>query len=943
MRTLSATLLTAQQSSVERPLVRLTFSKPAETNVVIEQDKILSIPTQVETPDSQKMTVVFDNSTGYFTTLDLKGWTVVPEWGLWTSVGAEYSALPPMRVISSDLSSTPGRLACTMGFIGIPNLLTEDKASKDYSNHWSNTKTVKDLITEILSGVAVDTELTASQEVIAAPPVFWPIYNSTYTYVGQRVSMPDRTITKIAFLMKKVGGPPGTNVAFTIYDATSPYSQLATVNFPIASITTSPTWCEATLASPVLINKPMTYDTHRSAVGGVWVTAAYSSGDASNYIAVQYNNLAVKSGEWMVAQQVNEAANAGWENSEMDCCYRYKYTNGTASQNGVDCFTHCTAYTPVYDSLDSLIDTYLPANGFGIREGSSRLDAINNLLRFTTCVMRVEADGNPHVFAPPVNYSLTEDKILYEYLITGDAGTGTAKGVNWLAQTFTPISSHTIGSVKTLMFRIGAPGTVTIGIRATDINGHPTGSNLCSGTTDGNTLTTSAAGEWRKITFGAGAALTTGTKYAIVVSDPTGDSNNSVNLRYRVGGYANGNYEHSADSGVTWSSSATVTFDFMFEEYSIYDSEYALGSGNHAFFAKSIRNALVIPNKVTVHSNPDDAIQASGSFTDTTSYALLPMEQFVRATLTSGAQAIAIATAMIAQNVMNGQRGSATVPLNLGAEVYDYVLVTDIRENDSRTGNIGYLHRQYRPGRTFGMGFSFGKRDFAALAYPHLPHYLLPVVQESKSQVATLAEDIAISTGIKEAVNAEWQRTVTKKILELDTKAESVQKDVDNTTTQIDTKLLPYARILKDEKTPELGGDLNANSHKVTALTDPTAAQDAATKNYVDTKYVAAVGANYLAYRALYISGTANIYQNTSGKVFLVVASAALGANHIVQAIVDASTALTATVGLMSNAVAGTASITIPITFMVPDASYYILKQVAGTSTLIDWHETTLG
>jgi hypothetical protein len=44
---------------------------------------------------------------------------------------------------------------------------------------------------------------------------------------------------------------------------------------------------------------------------------------------------------------------------------------------------------------------------------------------------------------------------------------------------------------------------------------------------------------------------------------------------------------------------------------------------------------------------------------------------------------------------------------------------------------------------------------------------------------------------------------------------------------------------LVTDTTPQLGGELDAQSNKIVNLGDPTAAQDAATKNYIDTNFVA--------------------------------------------------------------------------------------------------------
>ena len=91
---------------------------------------------------------------------------------------------------------------------------------------------------------------------------------------------------------------------------------------------------------------------------------------------------------------------------------------------------------------------------------------------------------------------------LYENYNTGDDAALGIYGAIWAAQTFTVgAAGHTITSVKLLLYRYGSPGTVTVSIRATDGNGHPTGSDLTSGTTDGNTLPTGSPSELREITL----------------------------------------------------------------------------------------------------------------------------------------------------------------------------------------------------------------------------------------------------------------------------------------------------------------------------------------------------------------------------------------------------------------------------------------------------------
>lgn len=156
---------------------------------------------------------------------------------------------------------------------------------------------------------------------------------------------------------------------------------------------------------------------------------------------------------------------------------------------------------------------------------------------------------------------------LYEYYITGDDIGWTFHTTAWFAQTFTPSEAHKITSVKLKLYKNGSPGTITVSIKATDGSGKPTGGDLCSGTTNGNTLPTGSPYEWREITLGAGYDLSADTKYAIVARALEGDGSNYAGWRFDNSDptYAGGNFASSNDSGVSWS--GDTGRDFMFEEW----------------------------------------------------------------------------------------------------------------------------------------------------------------------------------------------------------------------------------------------------------------------------------------------------------------------------------------------------------------------------------------
>ena len=154
----------------------------------------------------------------------------------------------------------------------------------------------------------------------------------------------------------------------------------------------------------------------------------------------------------------------------------------------------------------------------------------------------------------------------YEHYILGNDSEGSIYGTEWKAQTFTPDTDHTIGSVVLLLLKTGSPTTITVYIYGTT-TGKPSGASLCSGTTDGNTLPTGSPYEWRTITLGSGTALTAAIQYAIVVKSAAGASSNRTDWRVDQSSptYSGGVSLYSHNSGTDWTIVSSV--DFLFEEW----------------------------------------------------------------------------------------------------------------------------------------------------------------------------------------------------------------------------------------------------------------------------------------------------------------------------------------------------------------------------------------
>jgi hypothetical protein len=151
----------------------------------------------------------------------------------------------------------------------------------------------------------------------------------------------------------------------------------------------------------------------------------------------------------------------------------------------------------------------------------------------------------------------------YEQFTTASYGKG-LYGTNWMYQTFTPATSHSLNGVSLYLYKQGSPNyAVTIGLYNVDANNKPTGAPLCSTTVAASSLTTTAT--WYTCTFATGCQVSAGSKYAIVLSGNGGDYSNRVNVRYNMsGGYSRGVFGSSSNSGGTWSVSSYQ--DMAFKE-----------------------------------------------------------------------------------------------------------------------------------------------------------------------------------------------------------------------------------------------------------------------------------------------------------------------------------------------------------------------------------------
>ncbi|TET84398.1 MAG: hypothetical protein E3J36_01335, partial [Candidatus Nealsonbacteria bacterium] len=131
-----------------------------------------------------------------------------------------------------------------------------------------------------------------------------------YQAAGQRLTIANRRVTKLAFVLYRVGSPSG-DVTFSVRKIDNTVIQ-SKVWGAAADLPLSATWKEVEFDTPQVINEE------------VRILIEFTGGDASNYIKYSYQNTDVKADEWRTYM-----GTGGWgdmrDATTNDTAYRYTY------------------------------------------------------------------------------------------------------------------------------------------------------------------------------------------------------------------------------------------------------------------------------------------------------------------------------------------------------------------------------------------------------------------------------------------------------------------------------------------------------------------------------------------------------------------------------------------------------------------------------------------
>jgi len=136
----------------------------------------------------------------------------------------------------------------------------------------------------------------------------------------------------------------------------------------------------------------------------------------------------------------------------------------------------------------------------------------------------------------------------------------------WGMQSFTPLETYTIGKFVAYWAKMTTPNIITLALRLTDGAGKPTGGDLTSGTTNGNTLPQYGVHEWRAVDI-EHYELQQGVKYAAIARALEASTFSSFNWKGATDpdAYPRGQWGYSTNHGSTWT---TGPYDNNFEVWS---------------------------------------------------------------------------------------------------------------------------------------------------------------------------------------------------------------------------------------------------------------------------------------------------------------------------------------------------------------------------------------
>ncbi len=156
--------------------------------------------------------------------------------------------------------------------------------------------------------------------------------------------------------------------------------------------------------------------------------------------------------------------------------------------------------------------------------------------------------------------------------------------------------------------------------------------------------------------------------------------------------------------------------------------------------------------------------------------------------------------------------------------------------------------------------------------------------------------------------------------------------DLPDYQSEVSTTLdLPYLPLTGGT----MSGQIAMGTNKITGLAAPSADGDAARKLDVDT-----VDAKLNDVTVSQPSRSKDVvYQNTSGKLLLVIISVALDASENARVFIGAANP---PLTQINDMIGGTGGDQPTVTFIVPPSYYYKLTEVAATITIIKWTECVL-